>query len=134
MKMKIKNFNKFKESMNKKILICEKNKSLGIMMKAKLEISGYKVLLVNDGKAAIDIIENDNTLDMIISELLIPFVTGLEIINYVRNKIKSKIPILIISNNTEQSKIEAFNLGADEYMSKPISLKELEVRIDKLLN
>lgn len=134
MKMKMKNFNKFKESMNKKILICEKNKSLGIMMKAKLEISGYKVLLVNDGKAAIDIIENDNTLDMIILELLIPFVTGLEIINYVRNKIKSKIPILIISNNTEQSKIEAFNLGADEYMSKPISLKELEVRIDKLLN
>lgn len=132
--MKIKTFNKFSEDMGKKILICEKNRSLALMMKAKLELSGYKILLVPDGRSALEIIYKDRSIDLIITELLIPFMTGLELINYIRKDIKLKTPILVISNNIEQAKIDSFNLGANEYMSKPLSIYELDVRVKKLLN
>lgn len=104
------------------------------MMKAKLELSGYKILLVPDGRSALEIIYKDRSIDLIITELLIPFMTGLELINYIRKDIKLKTPILVISNNIEQAKIDSFNLGANEYMSKPLSIYELDVRVKKLLN
>jgi DNA-binding response OmpR family regulator len=120
--------------MSKKILICEKNRTLSLMMKAKLEASGYKVLFVADGKSAIEIIKKDRSINLIITELLIPFLTGLELINYIRKNLKLRTPILVISNNIEQAKIDSFNLGANEYMSKPLSMDELAVRVEKLLN
>ena len=71
---------------------------------------------------------------MVITDIMMPFSSGLEIISLVRQKIKKKIPIIILSA-IEQEKVvlEAFELGADDYITKPFSLNELTIRVKKLM-
>jgi len=131
----IKPFNKFNEHVNNgKILICDKNTTLLRVLKMRFEKEGYDVVTVENGRDALDIINNDEDINLLITELLIPFLSGYELINIIKNENKLILPVLIISNGIDESIERAFKLGADDYVSKPFSVKELVLRSKKLLN
>lgn len=117
----------------KKILVAEDNKLILETINHKLIRDGYEVVKVLDGKECITYLEN-NTVDLLITDLYMPYINGHEVINFVRNDLKSNIPILVLSaDGAEDTVLKAFDLGADDYVIKPFSLSELTIRIRKLL-
>ena len=68
------------------------------------------------------------------TDMLMPFCSGLELVNKVRNDLKLSTPIIVLSRiGNEETIIEAFQLGADDYISKPFSPNELSIREKRLL-
>jgi DNA-binding response OmpR family regulator len=107
-----------------------------MMVKAiehKLKSEGYDVDIAVDGNEAFEMIQRSDY-DLIMTDLLMPFIGGLEFINKVRNELVLKIPIIVLSGlNSEDSIIEAFKLGADDYITKPFSPNEVSIRVKRLL-
>lgn len=117
-----------------KILICEDDELVLKMIEFKLEREGYSVISAMDGKSALELLSAENP-DLIITDIMMPYLTGLEIVNKVRHEMKLKTPIIIVSSiGLEKTVLEAFNLGADDFITKPFSPNELAVRVQKLLS
>lgn len=117
----------------KQILLAEDDELILKTLQHKLVKDGYDVILTRDGKEAIEKI-NDNQIDLIITDIMMPFASGLEIINSVRESNKPDIPIIVLSSlGQEETVVDAFNLGADDFIVKPFSPLELSIRVHKLL-
>ena len=117
----------------KKIVLAEDNSVLSLLLKLKLEKDGYELLMAENGKQAIEFIENENP-DLVLTDIMMDYVSGLEVISHVRNKLKSNVPILVFSSSgQEEMVLNAFNLGANDFMSKPLSPNELSIRVKRML-
>lgn len=117
----------------KKIMLAEDNSVLSLLLKFRLEKEGYKLLIAVDGKQAIELIEEHNP-ELILTDIMMPFVSGLEVISHVRNQLKLETPIVVFSAaGQEEIVLKAFNLGATDFMSKPFSPNELVIRVKRLL-
>jgi DNA-binding response OmpR family regulator len=117
----------------KKIVLAEDNSVLSLLLKFRLEKEGYKLFMALDGKQAIELIEEHNP-ELILTDIMMPFVSGLEVISYVRNKLNMQTPIIVFSSSgQEEIVLKAFDLGANDFMSKPFSPHELVIRIKRLL-
>ncbi|WP_291098880.1 MULTISPECIES: response regulator transcription factor [unclassified Flavobacterium] len=117
----------------KKIVLAEDNSILSLLLKFRLEKEGYKLLIALDGKEAIELIEKHNP-DLILTDIMMPFISGLEVISHVRNKLNRQTPIIVFSAaGQEEIVLKAFNLGATDFMSKPFSPNELVIRVKRLL-
>lgn len=115
-----------------KVLICEDEEMLLRALEFRLQKDGNQIITAADGKVAIEKIESENP-DIIITDIMLPLETGLEIISFVRNKLKRDTPIIVLSAiGTENFILEAFRLGADDYITKPFSPNELSIRVQKL--
>ena len=117
-----------------KILVAEDEPMLLKTIELKLKKEGYEVIATGDGRDAIARIEKDNP-DLVISDIMMPYVSGLEVVSLVKQPGRKTIPIIILSA-MEQEKIvmEAFELGADDYITKPFSLNELSIRVKRLMS
>ncbi len=116
-----------------KVLVCEDDEMVLKMVEFKLEKEGYEVILAKDGKEAIELIETLKP-DIIITDIMMPYLTGLEIVHKVRKQLNMNVPIIIVSSiGLEKTVLEAFQLGADDFITKPFSPNELSVRIKRLL-
>lgn len=117
----------------KKIVLAEDNSVLSLLLKFRLEKEGYKLLIAVDGKVAIELIEEHNP-ELILTDIMMPFVSGLEVISHVRNKLNLQTPIIVFSSaGQEEIVLKAFDLGATDFMSKPFSPHELVIRVKRLL-
>lgn len=120
-------------SNKKKIVLAEDNSTLSLLLKFKLEKEGYELLMAENGKDAIELIEQ-HTPELILTDIMMPYVSGLEVISHVRNKLKLQIPIVVFSAaGQEEMVLKAFNLGANDFMGKPFSPNELVIRVKRLL-
>lgn len=120
-------------NLSKKIVLAEDNSILAKLLQFKLEKEGYQLLIATNGKEAVNLIENNNP-DIILTDIMMPFISGLEVISHVRNKLQMKTPIVVFSSaGQEEMVLNAFNLGATDFMSKPFSPNELIIRIKRLL-
>lgn len=118
---------------SKKIVLAEDNSILSKLLQYKLEKEGYELFIASNGKEALDLIESKDP-DMILTDIMMPFISGLEVISHVRNKLDKKTPIMVFSSaGQEEMVLSAFNLGATDFMSKPISPNELIIRIKRFL-
>jgi DNA-binding response OmpR family regulator len=117
-----------------KILVAEDEPMLLKTIELKLKKEGYEVIITADGREAVAKIEELNP-DIVITDIMMPYVSGLEIVSIVRKKTDKRIPIIILSA-MEQEKVvmEAFELGADDYITKPFSLNELAIRVKRLVS
>lgn len=116
-----------------KIVLAEDNSVLSLLLKFRLEKEGYKLLIAVDGKEAIRLIEEHNP-ELILTDIMMPFISGLEVISHVRNKLNLETPIVVFSAaGQEEIVLKAFNLGATDFMSKPFSPNELVIRVKRLL-
>jgi len=118
----------------KKILLAEDNSTLSLLLKFRLEKEGYELFMAVDGKEAVDIIDK-HSLDLIITDIMMPFISGLEVISYIRNKLELDIPIIVFSSaGQEEMVLKAFDLGANDFMGKPFSPNELVIRVKRQLS
>lgn len=118
----------------KKIVLAEDNSTLSLLLKFRLEKEGYKLLIAVDGKQAIELIEQHGP-ELILTDIMMPFISGLEVISHVRNKLNKQTPIIVFSAaGQEEMVLKAFNLGANDFMGKPFSPNELVIRVKRLLH
>lgn len=119
--------------MMKKILVAEDNRLILETIFHSLTREGYEIVKVNDGKECLKMLE-EIKVDLIITDLYMPYVNGNEVISIIRDERKENTPILVLSAaGAEDNVLKAFELGADDFMVKPFSLVELNVRVRKLL-
>ncbi|MDO9039569.1 MAG: response regulator transcription factor [Lutibacter sp.] len=117
----------------KKIVLAEDNSTLSLLLKFRLEKEGYKLLIAIDGKEAVELIEQHDP-ELILTDIMMPFISGLEVISHVRNKLNKQTPIIVFSAaGQEEMVLKAFNLGANDFMGKPFSPNELVIRVKRLL-
>ena len=113
-----------------RLLVVEDDKTLREGIGEYLAEFGYTVIEAKDGREAISKFNHD--INLIILDIQIPFVNGLDVLKEIRRK--SKVPVLILTAfSDEEYKIEAFTNLADGYIEKPFSLPVLKARIDSLL-
>ena len=120
--------------MNKKrLLLAEDDELLASLLSFRLKKGGYEVSLMKDGKQVKEYLQN-NTTDIIISDIMMPYFSGIELIDFVRNELKSATPIIIMSSaGNEKNVLNAFDLGANDFIAKPVSPSELLVRVEREL-
>lgn len=116
-----------------KILIAEDEPLILQTLELKLKKEGYEVIACVDGLDALQKIDSEQP-DLIITDIMMPYMSGLEVVRKVKNDLSSKnIPVIVLSTMGQESIVEeAFELGADDYLKKPFSLSELSIRIKKL--
>lgn len=111
------------KQMEELVLIVEDEETIGENISNYLENSGYKTILANDGQKALEIF-NSNSVDMIILDLMLPKISGEDVCKKIREN--SNIPIIMLTAKvTTDSKVNGLELGADIYLTKPFSLREL---------
>jgi two-component system response regulator VicR len=117
----------------KKIVLAEDNSMLSMLLKFRLEKEGYTLFIAENGKETIELIE-EHSPELILTDIMMPFISGLEVISHVRNKLNIETPIIVFSaSGQEEIVLNAFKLGATDFMSKPFSPNELVNRVKKIL-
>lgn len=110
-----------------KIGIIEDEKNISDMIKYNLEKEGYQVFTAYDGTEGLALVEKES-LDLLLLDIMLPHIDGLEICKRVRQKMET--PIIIISAKADEfDKVLALELGADDYVTKPFSMREVMARI-----
>lgn len=116
----------------KKILIIEDDDRIRFVMKDFLTMNGYEVVEAIDGEDGLDKFYDDK-FDLVILDIMMPKINGWEVCK--RLKEEFDVPILILTAKTqEEDEVKGIELGADDYLKKPFSLKVFEIRVKKLLN
>jgi len=119
----------------KKILIIEDSALNRKILEDALSQKGYQVLLADDGRQGMDKLRDESP-DLVLMDVVMPNMNGLEATRHIRAAARSQaVPIVIMtSKNTPQDMLQAFEVGADEFLDKPINLEELYETVDRLLN
>lgn len=113
--------------MGQLVLIVEDDKQIRNFISFSLKSQNYDCIEASTGKLAMNIIATEN-LSAIILDLGLPDMDGLDIIKEIRSFLE--IPIIVVSaRDQDNEKVEALDLGADDYLTKPFSIKELLARI-----
>ena len=122
------------EDFKEKILICEDNEALLSLIRFKLLRAGYKGCVVaDDGKKAKQLLA-ETEFDLVVTDIHMPFVSGMELATFIRIDQKRSTPIIMLSaEGVESTVLQGFDLGVDDFITKPFSPQELVVRIKKLL-
>ena len=114
-----------------KILVVDDEKVLVKATRFNLEIDGYEVDAAYDGEEALSLV-HENQYDVILLDLMLPKVDGLEVCRRIREF--SNVPIIMLTAKTgDTDKLIGFEYGADDYITKPFSLMELKARIRAIL-
>ncbi|MEK6153778.1 response regulator [Flavobacteriaceae bacterium 3-367] len=114
-----------------RILLAEDDELLASLLTYRLEKGGYEVSLVHDGKQVKEYL-GSHMPDIIVSDIMMPYFSGIELIDFVRNELGSAIPIIIISSaGNEENVLSAFELGANDFISKPVNISELLIRVGR---
>jgi len=114
------------------ILVCEDDFAIKTMISTKLKQENYSVYTAQNGQEALNLMEKQQ-IDLVISDIMMPEMNGYEFVQTLRET-KYTLPILMITAKSQlESLEEAFKLGVDDYMVKPLRLEELVLRVKALL-
>lgn len=109
------------------ILVVDDEPQITRVLRTALAARGYEIRVANDGEMALEIMK-DWSPNLIITDLMMPNLDGVQLTRRVR--IVSEVPILVLSvRGQERSKIDALDAGADDYITKPFSIGELQARV-----
>ena len=116
-----------------KILIAEDDQLMLKALEFRLKRDGHEVFLSRDGQEAMNII-NSQELDLVISDIMMPYSSGLELVGFIKQKFNDSIRTIILSGMGQENVVlEAFRLGATDFITKPFSPNELSMRINRLM-
>lgn len=119
-----------KES-KKQILVVDDEEQIVKVIELYLQKEGYQVHTAKDGQQALEIF-NREEIDFVILDLMLPKISGEEVCRKIR--IKSQVPILMLTAKDEEwDRVNGLNIGADDYLVKPFSVKELVARVKAIL-
>ena len=114
-----------------KILIAEDETLMLKTLEMKLQREGYEIVCCADGREALQKLEEEQP-RLVITDIMLPYSSGLEIIRAAKAKPYQVFVIVLSAMGQEKTVEEAFELGADDYMTKPFNLNELAIRVKRL--
>ncbi|HVK91141.1 MAG TPA: response regulator transcription factor, partial [Mycoplana sp.] len=115
-----------------RILLVEDNQALADGLSAILRGTGHAVDVVNDGASA-DAAISAETFDLVILDLTLPEMDGLEVLRAMRARQNRAAVLILTARGAAEDKVKGLDLGADDYMSKPFDISEFEARVRMLL-
>lgn len=117
-----------------KILVCDDDEALVSMIRFKLTRDNLgEVVKASDGREAKKFLREEN-FDLVITDIHMPFHSGLEITTFIRTELNKATPIIILSaEGLENTVLQAFEIGANDFITKPFSPAELAVRVKRIL-
>src|SRR6476620_10596877 len=118
--------------MKSKILVVDDEVSIREFLDIMLKKEGYEVTLAEDGQKAKDILSK-KSFDMVISDLQMPNVTGLELLKFVKDNYPDLVFMMITAFGTTETAVEAMKIGAYDYITKPFKLDEVRLNISNAL-
>lgn len=116
---------------NNKVLIVEDDRTLLDVLQYNLTKESYDVITATDGEQALDVARSEKP-DLIVLDIMLPVMSGLEVCRILRKEM-SVLIIMLTAKTEEIDKVVGLELGADDYLTKPFSLRELLARIGALL-
>lgn len=115
-----------------KILVVDDESRMRKLVRDFLEREGYAVLEAGDGMEALDLFYEDKDIDLCILDVMMPKLDGWQVLREIRSQ--SKLPVIMLTaRGEERDELQGFEIGADEYISKPFSPKILVARVGALL-
>jgi two-component system, OmpR family, response regulator VicR len=116
-----------------KILLIEDDALIRKAVELKFKKEGFEVICCDNGRDGLEKLASESP-DIVLTDMMLPFVSGLEIVSAVKAITHKNIPVIVFSSMGQEHIVEeAFSLGADDYVTKPFSLTELTIRIKKQL-
>ncbi|WP_437370977.1 response regulator [Maribacter litoralis] len=116
-----------------KILTIDDQQLILLSVEKRLTELGYDVLTADSGLKGIDLFDSFEP-DLVLVDINMPDISGLEVVQHIKNSDRGNTPVLVMSGNTEEAIImDGFTLGIDDYMKKPVSLSEMSARIKRLI-
>lgn len=118
-------------TMNKNILAVDDEPKILEAIKAFLESKGYTVCTAQNGMQALEVFEKQN-ISLVLLDLMLPDISGEEVCTRIRKK--SRVPIIMLTAKSEEAnQLNGLDIGADDYITKPFSLKVIATRIETVL-
>jgi DNA-binding response OmpR family regulator len=118
--------------MKKNLLVVEDNPQIRKLITIYFLDEGFNILEAETGEEAISIFKNEN-IDLVFLDIMLPEVDGLRVCEVIRNA--SDVPVIMLTaKSQEEDKLRGFEYGADEYVTKPFSLKVLAARANAIIN
>lgn len=118
--------------MKSRILVVDDEESIREFLEIMLKKEGYEVTLAEDGQKAKDLLTK-KSFDMIISDLQMPHVTGIELLKHVKDSYPDVVFMLITAFGTTETAVEAMKMGAYDYLTKPFKIDEVRLNIQNAL-
>ncbi|MFK7810895.1 MAG: response regulator [Maribacter sp.] len=116
-----------------KILAIDDQQLILLSVEKRLKEIGYDVAIADSGEKGISLFDSFGP-DLVLVDINMPGLSGLDVVKHIRTKKESKTPILVMSGNTDENIIiDGFDLGIEDYMKKPVSLEEMAARIKRLV-
>ena len=119
--------------MKEKILVLEDEIGIRSFVSINLKREGYEIIEAGTGSEAIEKLSKEDDISIALLDVMLPDMSGIEICKYIRRNFDQVGIIMLTAKSQEEDKIEGFISGADDYIVKPFSIKELLVRVSALL-
>ena len=118
-----------------KILLVEDEPDLLQTLSFNFENEGYKVSKAINGEKALKLLEENNSIGLVVLDLMLPDISGLDICRHIRSSdnLKDILVIMVTAKGEEVDRVVGFEIGADDYVVKPYSVRELMLRVGGLL-
>jgi DNA-binding response OmpR family regulator len=121
------------ETKKMRILVVDDDKMLLEAISYTLENDGHEVITADDGFQALDIIQKQEPLDLIVSDIMMPNMTGLGLLSLLKKFYFDTVPVILMSTLDKKEVIlSAMKLGAHDFVLKPFNIEELSLRVQKL--
>lgn len=115
-----------------KVLYAEDEKQLSVAVTEILKMEGFEVTPVYDGRQALDALESDY-FDAVILDIMMPVMDGMEVLAHMRRSGNHTAVLMLTAKATVDDRINGLTVGADDYLAKPFSMKELVARLRSLM-
>ena len=117
------------------VLVVDDEKNIRELIEINLEMNQYSVLTASDGNEAIELLRKVQLIDLAIIDLMLPGIDGIEVCRFIRRDDTHKdLPVIMLTaKGTEHDKVHGLEMGADDYVTKPFSTKELLARVKSQL-
>lgn len=116
------------------ILVIEDDSRLAMLLRSGIEEVGHHVLLAYDAEMALRVLKNEGArINLVISDIILPGMNGIELCRMIRAEYPEVSILMLTALGTTDDKLEGFDAGADDYMTKPFDFRELLARISVLL-
>lgn len=119
-----------------KVLMVEDEDDTASLLKYLLERANYRVVHAKDGRSAQELVDTMPLPDIVLLDVMLPFVSGLQVLMYIRSKIEwEKVPVVMLTADGSEHDIKrALENGANDYMLKPFNPRELTTRLKRFLS
>ena len=119
--------------MKEKILVLEDEIGIRSFVSINLKREGYEIIEAGTGSEAIEQLSNHPDISIALLDVMLPDMSGIDVCKFIRQQFDQIGIIMLTAKGQEEDKLEGFISGADDYMVKPFSIKELLVRVSALI-